>query len=190
MAENRAADYCTFRAAYPEFIYEGFDYTVTAETVDIAYRFTVPGLAEFHPTWSIGRVRAAEFDREKLEALIFSLGMTELVSYWKIACPPRVTVRCGALDAAQKRWWKKLYRKGLGEFFYTNGIDAGEDFMEIACADALPAVQPVAQPHRRTGQPRVLIPIGGGKDSAVTLRAVQTRCAAVLLSHQPAQGRT
>ena len=35
------------------------------------------------------------------------------------------------LTEKQKKWWKKLYFNGLGEFFYRNGIEADfEDFME------------------------------------------------------------
>ena len=32
----------------------------------------------------------------------------------------------------QVKWWKRLYFNGLGEFYYTNGIEENEeDFMDI-----------------------------------------------------------
>ena len=60
--------------------------------------------------------------------------MVELVSYWKIACPPKVVVQAGIINDAQISWWKKLYYQGLGEFFYTNGIEADHvTFMDLVC---------------------------------------------------------
>ena len=94
--------------------------------------------------------------------------MVELVSYWKCACPPKVIVKCGQLDEFQKNWWKKLYFGGLGEFFYRNGIETDiADFMTIeaeAPSGSLPPVDPFGKERKGA-----LIPVGGGKDSIVTL---------------------
>ena len=69
---------------------------------------------------------------EQLQALAFQIGMTELVSYWKIACPKKVVVKPFALTEKQKAFWKKLYYNGLGEFLYLNSISVSEeDLMEI-----------------------------------------------------------
>ena len=104
------------------------------------------------------RAGAAETDEGRtgaasdplLRDMLFSLGMVELVSYWKTACPPRVVVRAGHLDEAQIRWWKDLYRNGLGEFFYVNQIREADDpsFMEIVAqgGDSRP-------PHSQAGAP-------------------------------------
>lgn len=99
---------------------------------------------------------------------MFSLGMAELVSYWKCCCSPRVEIRCGALSERQKNWWKKLYFNGLGEFFYRNQIDADfDDFMTIEAP---------APTEKKRFAPRLsgsLVPIGGGKDSAVSLELLK-----------------
>ena len=106
------------REKYPEFIYHS--YNITDE--GFSFRFTIGGY-EFLPEWKWNGLKIPEgMPRELIEYVIFSIGMTELVSYWKCACPPLVRVKCGALDEEQKRWWKKLYFGGLGEFFYRNGI--------------------------------------------------------------------
>ena len=70
-----------------------------------------------------------------MQDMIFSLGMVELVSYWKIACPPTVAVEAGWLNQDQIDWWKDLYFNGLGEFFYVNGIKEADPnhFMDIRC---------------------------------------------------------
>lgn len=94
--------------------------------------------------------------------------MAELVSYWKCACPPVVEIRCGGLSEEQKLWWKKLYFNGLGEFFYRNGITPGFDsFMTIN------APEPSELPARTNVLSGFMVPIGGGKDSVVTLELLR-----------------
>ncbi len=176
--------YLKFRKEYPTFIYRGYTVDESNEKIDIKYDFQVPGLSEFHPTWSFpkkspyGRSFAED---ARFKEMVFSLGMVELVSYWKIACPPKVLVQCGNLDENQIAWWKSLYFNGLGEFYYTNGIEENEqDFMDIVVdysdegvsGGGLLGEGPISD---MDGAELVgnLIPIGGGKDSALTLSILQ-----------------
>ena len=164
------------RQQYPEFIYERADAVESADRLDITYTFSIPGLQTFRPHWSIPKRRdfpGRALDYAVVQKLIFYLGMVELVSYWKITCSPTVRVRAGALDARSISWWKKQYFYGLGEFFYVNSIPADEaEFMTILSeGEAIPTG---GEPLPLDG---CLIPIGGGKDSAVTLE---------LLRHQKA----
>lgn len=131
----------SFRKQYPVFIYK--DYHISAkdgEYVELTYDFEVPGLCEFHPS---NRIRTSNLEiindpeSETARHLAFSLGMVELVSYWKPMCSPNVEVLCGALSEAESEWWKKLYFGGLGEFFFKNGIrTTPSDFMTIKSAGA------------------------------------------------------
>ena len=105
----------------------------------------------------------------QLQTLAFHIGMVELVSYWKMACPKRVVVKPFALNEPQKSWWKKLYYNGLGEFFYLNGITCSEaDFMYIET----PSATSFAKVDSAL-QEKVIIPVGGGKDSVVTLELLR-----------------
>lgn len=101
--------------------------------------------------------------------------MVELISYWKLTCSPRITVNCGYLSPDQIKWWKKLFIKGLGEFFYTNGINFGDDQFEIISGITVKNIgcikNPLTAPDNTV--PRVLIPVGGGKDSAVTINLLE-----------------
>lgn len=175
--------YAELRNQYSRFFYRGFEVEKTPTELKITYHFEIEGLAEFAPCWTFPR---PEGGGEPDEKLIFSLGLVELISYWKIACPPQVVVEAGELDEDQIRWWKHLYFNGLGEFFYVNNIKeadpenfmeircAGrEDFMEIRCAGREDSAETAAAweknvPARSISQ-GVLVPIGGGKDSVVTL---------------------
>ena len=99
--------------------------------------------------------------------LVFALGLVELISYWKCACPPAVKIHCGALDAEEIAWWKRLWYHGLGEFFYRNDIQTDEDsFLSVEC-DSLRA--DILNEPFLCGD-LSLVPVGGGKDSCVTLQ--------------------
>lgn len=106
---------------------------------------------------------------KQLQTLAFHIGMVELVSYWKMACPKMVVVLPYALTEQQKLWWKKLYYNGLGEFFYLNGITCSEaDFMNIET----PSTSSFAKVDFPL-QEKVIIPVGGGKDSVATLELLR-----------------
>ena len=91
--------------------------------------------------------------------------MIELISYWKVACPAVVRIKPCYLNKEQVNWWKKLYFNGLGEFFYLNRIRTDiEDFMKVVID---------SEDHLAAGSFKfndtILVPVGGGKDSSVTL---------------------
>lgn len=160
--------YEQLRKKHPSFTYENYSVTRMDGEIFIRYDFSMENGPDFHPEIRIPTKNlniVNEYDSECAKKIIFSLGMVELVSYWKCACPPKVFVDCGYLDAFDIRWWKKLYFGGLGEFHYINGIGADEeDFMDIVCRcerGAYPAFE-----YKSEG--KNLIAVGGGKDSAVT----------------------
>ena len=134
----------------------------------------MPGLAEFHPTWKIPFKNIEDTNEDAINRLIFNLGMVELVSYWKIACPQNVIIKCGVLTDTQLQWWKKLYYNGLGECFYVNGIEAYEkEFMHLVCdysKEQTDCTKPVKLHGIYEG---CLVPIGGGKDSCVSLEVLK-----------------
>ena len=165
--------YETCRKTFPVFYYKNYTILDTPEELQITYHFEIPGLSAFDPTWRFPKKDPSPLHAEEnrtLQKMLFGLGMVELISYWKIACPPKVIVTAGALSDAQIRWWKDLYYLGLGEFFYTNGIEANpEYFMELTSSAASFAGQDIPCPAKDG----CLIPIGGGKDSACTIEMLK-----------------
>lgn len=152
------------REKHPRFIYHSFELSENG----LVFHFQID---EFHfrPMWRFNlNLSEYRFDRGQAELIAFSLGMAELVSYWKCACCPTVEVRCGGLSERQKLWWKKLYFNGLGEFFYRNGITTDFDgFMTIK------APEPPEPPQCKPELNGALVPVGGGKDSVVTLEMLK-----------------
>lgn len=160
-------EYSELIRKYPVMYYHGYTIDEDSREIRIAFDFETEGLSSFRPTFTLPKPEGNKMyaGYRVFREAVFSLGMVELVSYWKISCPPEVVVECGMLDEAQIRWWKKLYYNGLGEFFYRNGIAADpEEFMHLrACGSAAEGREAEDCFHGN------LIPVGGGKDSLVTL---------------------
>ena len=149
--------------------------------LSLAFDFNLDDRYHFRPTLEIPARPFFDWDgipEAQLQALAFQIGMTELVSYWKIACPKRVVVKPFALTESQKTFWKKLYYNGLGEFMYLNGISVTEeDLMELESPpiDSIPNRTAFAR-NDMGGlwfEEKTLVPIGGGKDSVVTLECLR-----------------
>ncbi|MCM1162202.1 MAG: hypothetical protein NC412_13400 [Roseburia sp.] len=165
--------YEQLRKEYPLFRYKGYQLEEKEEDIQITYFFEIPGLSSFAPVWKFpkaGHKLESLKENGTFLELVFSLGMVELISYWKITCSKRVEVLAGAFSKRQMLWWKNLYFHGLGEFFYTNGIEPDkENFMELfSMGEEIKAKkQPLKEPSG------CLVPIGGGKDSAVSLELLK-----------------
>ena len=96
-----------------------------------------------------------------IEGLLSLLHWIAGVSYYKAAVPERVTFAGDAPPPATAALLEALYSEGLGEFAAVNRRPLPRpDFG----ARELPA--PVASPARAQ---RILVPVGGGKDSAVAI---------------------
>ena len=178
--------YQKLREEYPRFFYRGYDISEDDRELFLTDHFEIEGLSSFAPTWRFPKRagESKEWAEDKLmQEMIFSLGMVELVSYWKITCSPQVILEVGSLNEEQIAWWKDLYFNGLGEFFYVNQIWEAkpQGFMNLVCrkpeeASCLKAEEKgsfsgnTLTPEAKKG---VLVPIGGGKDSAVTLELLR-----------------
>ena len=140
--------------------------------LSLAFDFNLDDRFHFRPTLVIPARPFFDWEgipEEQLQALVFQIGMTELVSYWKIACPKRVVVKPFALTESQKAFWKKLYYNGLGEFLYLNGIAVSEnELMEIEAVG-----RKVFAEVNLPLEEKTLVPVGGGKDSVVTLECLR-----------------
>jgi len=125
-------------------------------------------------------VQRAELDeaaRERVEGLLSLLHWIAGVSYFKTALPPELACETGPPPPAVAALLEALYSEGLGELAYTNRLAGlprprfprGQARMWGSGVEGSPQ-EPVGescQPHR------TLVPIGGGKDSAVALEIVR-----------------
>lgn len=164
------------RRKHPRFLYQRFDLERVDNNLKITFHFKLEPDIIFTPDIvieSIDRSRIDSLDTPTLERLAFHLGLIEMLSYWKTACPAEVVIEAGALDQRQIRWWKELWLRGMGEFFYVNQIDfRGPDYLKISART--PAARnggescDTHQPARRS-----LVMVSGGKDSAFTVHELR-----------------
>ncbi len=172
---NNTDKYLALRAQYPVFEYVAYHYEVCGEGLRVWFDFRM-GDVEFHPSALVERRPFLDFDKD-IDRIVFNIGMVELVSYWKCACPPTVRVLCGALTDSQVAFWKKLYWNGLGEFYYTNDIsESPESFMEVESGKLkveIPADADKGSSSQFSISNSYLVPVGGGKDSVVTLELLR-----------------
>ncbi len=110
-------------------------------------------------------------DAGRAEAVARALRLLHLVagvSYYKAAVPPEIVVEGEAPDAALAALLQAVYRNGLGEFAYRNGIDLdGRIRFPSTGRPPAPAADASLDPHR------AFVAIGGGKDSLVTIEALR-----------------
>lgn len=157
--------YNELRDKYETFIYENYKIEELDNSLKITYEFNIPNLTKFYPTIEINKCEITPF----LKYLIFHIGLVELISYWKCTCSKNVIIKAGYINEEQINWFKKLYFHGLGELFYTNKITPNYDnFMEITCVIDEETFE--IPNYNGIGN---LIPIGGGKDSNVTLELLK-----------------
>lgn len=167
---NNSLKFEELRKKYNEFIYEDYNIEENEKEILITYRFKIPNCIEFNPNIKILKknMKLKSLEGNKIKNMVFSIGLIELISYWKCTCSPRVIIKCGSLNEEQKAWIKKLYFYGLGELFFRNEIKTNiDEFMEISCEGEKLEVE-----EEKDNLEGYIVPIGGGKDSCVTLETL------------------
>ncbi len=173
------------REKYKKFIFRDYEKTIEDGHLFIKYFFEIEGLESFVSKWkfplaadTMPGVKNPEslLDDEILDRMIFSLGMVETISYYKVTCPKTAVIECGYLTDFQTAWWRKLYRNGLGEFLYLNGIEyiEPEELVSFEFTGTGLNKNDIEKPlHDTRPYEGALVPIGGGKDSVVSLEVLK-----------------
>ena len=194
------------REKYKTFAYERYEKSIEEDQLVVKFYFEIKGLEKFVSKWKFPlkltlhegaedvkilkrKSREELLDDEILDRMIFSLGMVETISYYKITCPKTVEIECGKLSKWQQEWWRKLYRNGLGEFLYINGIEyiepeelvnfsitdkkSGASYQNMSAADPEKQSDTNSPLHDYSTYEGALVPVGGGKDSVVSLEILK-----------------
>lgn len=184
--------YSELSRKYPHFIYHDYTYTVTGQKLEGRFTFLIRDdrdqvAFELFTSFSIQYIGGAAAIDTDLEALVFNLGLAEAISYWKLTCAKHFSIQCGHLDDKQQIWWKKLFKKGLSEFFYLNDMmDWDESMLQFeSTGDIIEAPSKRAYNHEK-----VLVPIGGGKDSISSVEILKEHKQIVPLMMNPGQAST
>ena len=118
---------------------------------------------------------------EILEKIIFNIGMIELISYWKACVSPKIIIKPKfVLTNRQLKFWKDIYSNGLGEYIYVNQIIVSQkDIFEIIPFRKQKILDNIGN-NNSNNNPKIafnnssnIIPIGGGKDSIVSIELLR-----------------
>jgi hypothetical protein len=150
------------------FVYSRF--TFDEATSEAAFEFSLLGPDAHHDF--VERVRftpptdsgAVEWDR--FRRVIALLGAVLGVSYFKAAAPPTYLIEADELTVEAVDYVRLVLRNGLGEFAYRNGLPGLLD----PNVEAPRTVYAVDVWREASGDP--LVPIGGGKDSVVSVESL------------------
>lgn len=111
-----------------------------------------------------------------LDRVLRELHLVAGISYYKAAVPPEIRVESGPLDRDTANFLETLYLHGLGEFAFRNGLDLrGRIRFPVESGEA-PASAAAVAPGKG-----ILLPLGGGKDSLVSLDILRAAGQAVTL---------
>ena len=158
------------REQYKKFIYKSYDVSENDENITLTYRYEIVGDKSLEFTHTLLFEKNEHFVASahdvKFQNLVFHIGIAELISYYKITCAPLIELEAGYISDAQCAWFSKLFFKGLGEFLFVNQIETTQDeLFKIVSTSPKSGCDPI----QLEGFSGSLVPVGGGKDSAVTL---------------------
>lgn len=160
-------DFGKLREEYPNFIYNDYKITDLNDKLVIEYNFEIENLAKFNPRIEILKkeFNFKNINSKMVKNIVFNIGMIESISYFKATCSPHFCIKCGKLDSFQENWFKKLFYLGLGEFRYINNIEVKKEGL----VEFISMGEKIEVEENQSASSGIIIPVGGGKDSNVTL---------------------
>ncbi len=164
------------RTKYPRFVFHDFEIKfLKKNSLKIVFDFRIEPQIYFRPIVIIKGPQLKKFNDKIIRNLAFHLGLIESLSYWKATCSSEIVVKAGYLNREQIEWWKKLILKGMGQFFYENKIDFRKpDFIKIVVDVKNSSLTKLnTECKEQLNAKKILLPIGGGKDSIVALKVLK-----------------
>lgn len=103
--------------------------------------------------------------REALNACLRLLHLAAGVSYYKAYVPSEIIVENTKLTPAEASFFNMFYQSGLGEFSFRNNVSPHISF---------PSDKDAVSPKTKIAlKKQVIVPVGGGKDSVVTVETLK-----------------
>jgi len=160
---------------YPRFIYQSYSLKYSKDKLTVFFAFKIEPNIVFKPKIVFSNLSKhfKKIDIAVLNNLAFHLGMAEIPTYWKATCSPEIVIEAGKLEREEINFWKDLLIHGLGEFYYVNKIDfTKKNFIKITNTVSSSLPQSI---YGKKLTNRTLVPVGGGKDSIVTLEEIKVK---------------
>jgi UDP-N-acetyl-alpha-D-muramoyl-L-alanyl-L-glutamate epimerase len=149
-------------------------FDATTRTATFSYAFD--GGPEFVESVTFETTPAVPVDGEdpRLDRALRHLHVAAGTSYYKTAAPDRVVVDQGALTPDEATFHRHLYDDGLREFAVVNHLPVPRPVtVSAAPAHRDPPTRSAKSPAEDERPARVVVPLGGGKDSLVLAEALR-----------------
>jgi hypothetical protein len=171
--------FTTLRSKHPTLTYRGYTLVRHGDTFQATFLIDLEPSIQFRPSISFPAISfpaisfpATGIEESKLEPYLFHIGMMEVLSYWKAACPPRVIIDGYHLTEDERAWWHDLFIHGLGEFYFVNDIDPSQEgLLSIESRGDRPL--PRSAQGDAIAKSGELVMAAGGKDSSLALEMLK-----------------
>jgi hypothetical protein len=149
---------------YQSFVFESYHFDQTQKTLTLNYSYDEK--LYFKETFQFDFV-FVDYTPKDLDKALQSLFFMAGVSYYKAYLAPSIIIKQGALNKASADFFATTYQQGLGEFFYVNKLDPRTKIV-------FPASELPPEPKKDSINNGLLVGIGGGKDSLVSIELLKT----------------
>ena len=152
---------------YRKFIFEHYSYDPAVSTLSLQYRFGGGPRFEEKLAFDFTPRQLSPEASVVLDRIFRLIFLMSGVSYYKSFVPRTLICESFPLDRITAEFLQKFYEKGLAEFAFRNRISL-RGHLEIRWSGGPPA-GPIALDLPR----RTCVPVGGGKDSIVTVECLK-----------------
>lgn len=164
---------------YKTFVFESYSFDNKTGVLEL--RYSLDNKLRFKEVFRFD-FPFVQYDPAVLDRALQQLFFVAGVSYYKTYLPSEITIKSGQVDAQTAAFLGETYQKGLGEFFYVNKLDPQTPVVFPVNSPSL-APLPINPPSKG-----LLIGVGGGKDSLVTIELIRRSLKDVMtwsLNHRP-----
>lgn len=153
-----------------DFVFESYAFDRVAGVLSLTYSFADGPRFTEKITFPLPLRALSPVEEKALDSAFRLVFLLSGVSYYKARVPHTLTCRAFALAPALAAFVEKVYRHGLGEFAWKNGLDLSDRVRLVAATEDgdTPFVPQNLSLPRRT-----CVPVGGGKDSIVTIETMK-----------------
>lgn len=148
---------------YSSFLFKSYAFDPATQTAIFTYGFD--DALTFTETYTFDFPYVL-YDQVALDRGLQTLFFLAGISYYKMFPVQSIAVRMGDIDSAMAQFLSNTYQRGLGEYFYINNLDP-----------KTPIVFPITTAPREPimcNSKGLLVAIGGGKDSLVSIDMLRT----------------
>jgi hypothetical protein len=153
---------------YTEFVFEDYRYDPARSTLSLFYGYNGGPRFEEQLFFDFVPQQLSSAAREVLDRIFRLILLLSGVSYYKAFIPKVLTCRAFELDERTAEFLQRFYDKGLAEFAFRNGVSLHGHF-RFQSNSAARAAAPITVDLAR----KICVPVGGGKDSIVTVECLR-----------------